>query len=161
MNSCRCGYYGDPTRRCRCTEASVTKYLSRISGPLIDRMDIQTEASTVTYGELHTRPAESSAVIRARVTRARQLQHKRYEGTDIYCNAMLSGSNIAKFCVLNRRAQELMKSAYDSLGLSARAYSRILKVARTIADLEESDGITDMHLAEAIRYRSLDKKFWN
>ena len=161
MNPCRCGYYGDPTRKCRCTEASVTKYLSRISGPLLDRIDIQTEASAVTYGDLQTGPSESSAVIRAKVTRARQLQHKRYTGTDIYCNSMLSGSNVTKFCVMNKRAEELIKSAYDSLGLSARAYSRILKVARTIADMEESDGITDMHIADAVQYRSLDKKFWN
>ncbi len=160
MNPCKCGYFGDRSRRCRCSSTAVTKYLSKISGPLIDRMDIQTEAPSISYEQLGARPAESSAQIKKRVTACRHIQAERYKGRGIHCNASLSGANIEKYCILTSEAKRLIKDAFEALGLSARAYSRILKVSRTIADLEQSENITEIHIAEAVQYRSLDKKFW-
>lgn len=160
MNPCRCGYYGDRSRKCRCSASSVNRYLSRISGPLIDRIDIQTEASSLTYGELRAAPAETSAEIKKRVVRARKIQMERYKGQGIYCNAALAGKNIEKYCVLTNEGREILKNAFETLELSARAHSRVLKVSRTIADLENEERISGLHIAEAIQYRSLDKKFW-
>ncbi len=160
MNPCRCGYFGDSSGRCKCSARSISTYLSRISGPLLDRIDLQIEAANPTYNELHSAPAESSAQIRERVVAARKIQLERYKELGIFCNASLSGKYIEQFCILTDEAKEIIKHAFESIGLSARAYSRLLKVARTIADLEGCDKIESLHIAEAIQYRSLDKKFW-
>ena len=161
MNPCKCGYYGDGTGKCRCSTASVKRYLSKVSGPLLDRIDIAVEAFTVSYGDLKHSGGESSAEIKKRVVMAREIQNSRYKNEPFYSNSALEGDNIEKYCVLTKSAETLLKNAYSSMGLSARGYSRILKVARTIADLENSEQINEMHIAEAISYRSVDKKFWN
>lgn len=161
MNPCRCGYFGDKSGRCKCSERSVSNYLSKISGPLLDRIDLQVEAANPTYNELYSGPSESSAEIRKRVIAARKIQIERYKDIGIYCNAFLSGKHIEEFCVMTDEATALLKNAFESMGLSARAHSRLLKVARTIADLEGTEKIEALHIAEAIQYRSLDKKFWN
>ena len=160
MNPCKCGNYGDPARECTCTPGQIQKYLGRISGPILDRFDMHIEVPTVKYEELSSeRSGETSEDIRKRVNRARKIQLERYKGLNIYCNAQLNSSMIEKFCPLNDECRMILKNAFESLGLSARAHSRILKVARTIADLEQSENITVEYLAEAIQYRSLDKKF--
>ncbi|MDR3553003.1 MAG: YifB family Mg chelatase-like AAA ATPase [Clostridia bacterium] len=162
MNPCPCGYFGHPTKKCTCTPTGVSKYLSRISGPLLDRLDLHVEVPPVEYGEL-TGPqrGEPSEPIRLRVERVRALENERYEGSGISCNARLTPSLLKKFCVLSDEAERLLGSAFEKLGLSARAYDRILKVARTIADLDGSEGIGAAHIAEAVQYRSLDRKYWN
>lgn len=160
MNPCHCGYYGDSARRCRCSESAVAKYLQRVSGPLLDRMDIQVEASSVKYRDLHAPRGETSENIRKRVSAARKIQQERYAGETFFSNARLYGSKIEEFCRLTAGAAALMRSAFTHMKMSARAYTRVLKVARTIADLEGGDIITDMHIAEAVQYRCLDKKFW-
>ena len=162
MNPCKCGYYGDSARECTCTPSQIQNYLGKVSGPMLDRFDLHIEVPSVKYDELSSaEKGESSQSILARVNRARELQLKRYAGTAIYCNAQLTPALIEKHCVLTEDARSLLSGAFDSLGLSARAHSRILKVARTIADLDGSDNIQIVHLAEAIGYRSLDKKFWS
>ncbi len=158
MNPCKCGYYGDSMKPCRCSEGEVHRYLSRVSGPLLDRLDIQVEVPRVTYSDLRTAPAESSADIKKRVEKARKIQLSRYKDSGIYCNAQLSGEGIDKFCTLTEIGRAVLEGAFESMAMSARAYSRILKVARTIADLEGKENIDEMHIAEAIQYRSLDKK---
>ena len=161
MNPCACGYYGHPTRACTCSPNSVTRYLSRISGPLLDRFDLHVEVPPVGYGDLNaTAAAENSAAIRARVNAARQIQLERYAGTPIRTNSQLTPSLLRKHCALSDEADALMKNAFDRLGLSARAYDRLLKVARTIADLDNSEVLRIAHLSEAIQYRSLDRKYW-
>ncbi|MBO4898132.1 MAG: YifB family Mg chelatase-like AAA ATPase [Clostridia bacterium] len=160
MNPCKCGYYGDRSRKCRCTESAIHKYLSRVSGPLLDRIDIQTEAASVSYKDMKAPAAESSAEIKKRVLGARMIQYERYKDEDFYCNAGLSGSKIEKYCTAEPEAEKLLAEAFDSMNLSARAHTRVLKVARTIADLEGAEKISALHIAEAIQYRSLDKKFW-
>lgn len=162
MNPCKCGYYGDSARECTCTPSQIQNYLGKVSGPMLDRFDLHIEVPSIKYDELSSdKKGESSASILDRVNRAREIQLKRYEGTSIYCNAQLTPALIEKHCVLSEEARALLAGAFDSLGLSARAHSRILKVARTIADLDGSDNIQTIHLAEAIGYRSLDKKFWS
>lgn len=161
MNPCKCGYYGDKGGRCRCSEASIKRYLSKVSGPLLDRIDISVEASEISYADLKVSGGESSAEIKKRVVAAREIQIKRYKDETFFSNAELSGDKIEKYCTLTKSAEQLIKNAYSSMGLSARGYSRILKVARTIADLDASIDINEMHIAEAISYRSVDKKFWN
>lgn len=161
MNPCPCGFYNHPNRQCTCTEDSVRRYLSRISGPLLDRIDIHVEVPPVDYDDLTTKSSEeSSESIRQRVNKARDIQTQRYKGTGINCNANLDASQFEKVCVVDDRANMLLKSAFDRLGLTARAYDRILKVARTIADLEGSEIIKSNHITEAIQYRSLDRKYW-
>lgn len=160
MNPCKCGYYGDRNRKCRCSEASVQRYLSKISGPLLDRIDIQTEASSLSYKDIKLPPAETSAQIKKRVVKAREIQAERYKGCGFYTNAGLSGENISKYCELDREAEKVLKGAFEVMHLSARAHSRILKVSRTIADLAGSEKIGMMHVAEAVQYRNLDQKFW-
>lgn len=160
MNPCKCGYYGDRSNKCRCSESNVTRYLSKVSGPLIDRMDIQVEAASLKYSELSMAPGESSESVRKRVVAARRIQLERYKNVGFYSNSALSGKNIEKYCLLTGEAAKLIKSAFENLGLSARAYSRILKISRTIADLDNKEKIDDVHIAEAIQYRTLDKKFW-
>ncbi|UOO37763.1 YifB family Mg chelatase-like AAA ATPase [Oscillospiraceae bacterium CM] len=157
MNPCRCGWYGHPTRRCTCGENSVKKYHERLSGPLLDRIDLHIEVPSLEYEELRDRPqAETSAAIRARVNTARALQQKRYAGSGIECNAYIGSKELEKYCALNDDCEKLMKNAYSRLGLTARSYDRILRVARTIADLAESENIERTHLAEAIQYRTYD-----
>ena len=161
MNPCPCGYYGHPTRKCTCSEGSVQRYLSKVSGPLLDRIDLHVEVMPVEFSDLNDRTkAESSAAIRERVNAARKIQNERYEGTGISCNAMLTPAFLHKFCVLTEGAQNMLKTAFERMGLSARAYDRILKVARTIADLDGSENIDVQHIAEALQYRSLDRKYW-
>ena len=161
MNPCKCGYYPD-MRKCTCTEGDVKKYLSKISGPLLDRIDICAEASRIKYGELKERAvSESSAQIRKRVEKAAEIQNERYRGTSIRFNADLGVSDLKKYCVLGKQEEELMQAAYDRLSLSARVYHRILKVARTIADLDESEEIKTVHLSEAIAYKSIDRRYWH
>lgn len=158
MNPCKCGYYGHPSGRCNCTEQSVRNYRKRISGPVLDRIDLHVQVNSVPYEQLRERrPAESSAMIRQRVNRARAIQRERYGGKGIYCNAQLEPGMMRDCCPLTEGAQNLMAGAFDALGLSARAHDRILKVARTIADLAGEERISEMHIAEAIQYRSLDR----
>ena len=166
MNPCKCGYYGHPTQKCTCSAQDIKKYLSRISGPLLDRIDIQVEMPSLTYEEISSEKAEpaaeTSAAILQRVNRARAFAQERYrDETKLYCNAALSAVQIRKYCKLDAAAQEIIKKAFDRLGLSARGYDRILRVARTIADLEGSEKIKGAHIAEAIQFRSLDRKYFS
>lgn len=162
MNPCKCGYFGHPTKKCTCRAEDIKKYMSRISGPLLDRIDIQIEVPSLTYEELSSDlHAESSAQVRARVNDARRFAAERFEasGVAISSNGEMDAAEVRKFCVLSDAAKALMKSAYDSMGLSARGHDRILKVARTIADLDHSEIIQASHAAEAIQLRRLDKKY--
>jgi magnesium chelatase family protein len=162
MNPCACGYFGDPARECRCSPGQVEKYRSRISGPLLDRIDIHVEAPAVNYKELSSNePAESSAAIRERVVEARKRQGERFaSGKKTNCNARMGHSQIKKFCALDSSGQEMLRHAMEDLQLSARAYDRILKVSRTIADLAGAESIQPEHIGEAIQYRTLDRKLW-
>ncbi|WP_326909185.1 YifB family Mg chelatase-like AAA ATPase [Sedimentibacter sp. MB31-C6] len=162
MNPCPCGYLGDPTHECSCNQGQIDKYLSKISGPLLNRVDIQLEVFPVKYDDLKdTRLEESSESIKNRIIRTRNIQQKRYKSIGIMTNSELSGKHILKYCIVNKESELLLKNAFEVLGLSARAYNKILKVSRTIADLECSDSIETKHIAEAIQYRSLDRKYWN
>ena len=161
MNPCPCGYYGHPTRSCTCSQQAVGRYLSKVSGPLLDRIDLHIEVPPVEFDQLSARQkAESSASIRERVNAARARQQARFAGTDIVSNARIPTSKLKEFCPLTDAANGLLKGAFERMGLSARAYDRLLKVARTIADLDGSDVIDTPHIAEAIQYRSLDRKYW-
>ncbi len=162
MNPCPCGFYNHPEKECLCAPGAVQKYLNRISGPLLDRIDLQIEIVPVSVEKLADhRDAESSEQIRARVIRARAIQEERFSNCEgVYCNAQMSGRQLRRFLVLDKAGSELLKNAMRRLSLSARAYDRILKVARTIADLEESAAIRAYHLAEAINYRNLDREGW-
>ena len=162
MNPCPCGFFGDPSRECRCSRQQIQNYISRISGPLLDRIDLQVEVPAVKYRDLASDFAgEPSASIRERVQRARHLQQERFTQAQIYCNANMESRHLREFCKVEDAAQELLRVAITQLGLSARAYDRILKVARTIADLADSPTIEAEHVSEAIQYRSLDRSFWN
>jgi len=155
---CPCGYYGDPTRECSCAAPVVQRYRTRISGPLLDRIDIQIEVPAVKFRELASPgPGESSADIRARVELARNRQLERFQGRSVYSNAQMSSRDLRLHCQLDRAGERLLEQAMQRLGLSARAYARILKVARTIADLDAQERIAASHVAEAIQYRSLDR----
>lgn len=161
MNPCPCGYYGSKTRSCRCSQREIRRYLDRVSGPLLDRIDIQIEVDAVPVKEISaSAPAESSATVRERVRRARELQQERYKQDGIYCNAALTGRLMKKYCALSPQATAVLHMAVDHMGMSMRAYSRVLKVARTIADLAGSNEISTEHIAEAIQYRELDTKYW-
>lgn len=162
MNPCKCGYFGHSTKKCTCSPAEIKKYISKISGPLLDRIDIQIEMPSLSYEEItSTETAEKSEDIRSRINEARSFAHKRYESEErLYCNAELSPRQIQKYCVMSEKASSMLKKAFDKLGLSARGYDRILRVSRTIADLEKSEIIEDKHIAEAIYFRSLDRKYW-
>jgi magnesium chelatase family protein len=160
MNPCPCGFYGDPQKECVCTLQQIHRYRTRISGPLLDRIDIQVEVPAVRFRDLTDQSAgESSESIRRRVDRARSVQLKRFSGRRIFCNAQMSPRDLRRHCVVDQAGTQLLETAMAKLGLSARAYTRILKVARTIADLEEAETIAAAHVAEAIQYRSLDRAF--
>lgn len=161
MNPCPCGYSGDPLRPCCCSPTQVQRYRGRISGPILDRIDLHLEAPAVRYEDLHSsQAAESSSEIRERVVNARKIQLQRYSKTAIYSNALMKPKHIKKFCQLDSAGEQLLKEAVHRLALSARAYHRILKVARTIADLEQEQQIAPHHLLEAIQYRSLDRRLF-
>jgi magnesium chelatase family protein len=162
MNPCPCGYYNHPDRECTCPPGTVQKYLNKVSGPLLDRIDLHVEVTPVAFSELSTiKPQEKSSSIRERVMKARELQAERYkEHQGVYANAQISSKMLREICVINTAGQNLLKTAMQKLNLSARAYDRILKVARTIADLSASEEIKVEHLAEAIQYRSLDREGW-
>ena len=161
MNPCPCGYYGHPTRKCICSMKKVTSYLSKISGPLLDRFDLHIDVAPVAYGDLSSKTSEeSSADIRKRVMAARAIQEERFRGTSITCNALITPNRLQKMCPMDDGAETMMKDVFDKLGLSARAYDRILKVARTIADLNSCEVISRRHVAAAVQYRSLDRKYW-
>ena len=160
INGCPCGFYGDPSKECTCSTLQIQRYRAKISGPLLDRIDIQVEVPAVRYKELADHSAgESSAVIRARVDRARDVQLARFHGRKIFCNAQMSARDLKRFCQTDPTADKLLETAMTKLGLSARAYTRILKVSRTIADLDGQAEITGAQVAEAIQYRSLDRSF--
>ncbi|CZT55881.1 YifB family Mg chelatase-like AAA ATPase [Solibaculum mannosilyticum] len=162
MNPCPCGYYGHPTRPCTCNKRSANAYLSKISGPLLDRIDIHVEVPPVQFDALSDkRPSESSAAIKERVNRARDIQRERYKDMDFSCNARLTPSSIREACPMTDGAEAMLRQAFDILGLSARAYDRVLKVSRTIADLDGAQIIDAAHVAEAIQYRNLDRKYWS
>lgn len=161
MNPCPCGYYGHPEKRCTCKPEQIRKYISRVSGPLLDRIDIHIEVNPVNYKQLkQNKNIETSKEIRNRVNNARKIQLERYKEYKIFSNSELTPKLIEKFCELDNKGKKIIETAFDKLGLSARAYTRILKVARTIADLEGSERIQEKHIAEAIQYRSLDRKYW-
>lgn len=161
MNPCPCGYLGDPSHECSCTQSQIDKYLGKISGPLLNRIDIQIEVSPVKYDDLkNERQEESSAEIKKRIIKARNIQKERYAKLCIITNSELSGKYISKYCKINNESEKLLKEAFERLGLSARAYNKILKVARTIADIEGNENIETNNIAEAIQYRSLDRKYW-
>ena len=157
-NPCKCGYYGDPAKPCTCSSREAERYLGRLSGPLMDRIDIQVQVPTIRYSDLEScSKEENSETIKKRVNKARAIQKERYSGLDVFCNAGLTGALIREFCKVDDEGRKILRSAFDKLKLSARAHDRILKVARTIADLEESPIIQAVHIAEAIQYRSLDR----
>jgi len=157
-NPCKCGYYGDFTKKCTCSFRDAENYLSRLSGPLMDRIDIHIQVPTLKYNEIENEKVEeSSEEIKKRVNRTRKIQQERYKKYGIYCNAHLKGSMIKEFCKVDEKGKKVLKNAFDTLNLSARAYDRILKVARTIADMEQSENINSRHISEAIQYRALDR----
>lgn len=160
MNPCPCGYYGSNDRKCSCSKTEINRYLNMISGPLLDRIDLHIEVQPVKYQKLDCNEnVENSCQIKERVDKARKIQYLRYSGTGIFSNSQLTPKLIEKYCVLDSNSKKIMEMAFSRLGLSARAYSRILKVARTIADLDNSENIKDKHLLEAIQFRSLDRKY--
>ena len=161
MNPCPCGFFGHPTKPCTCSPKSASSYLSRISGPLLDRIDIHIEVPPVEFDKLNASDkAESSAEIRARVNKARAIQQRRFEGTGILSNAHIPAGKLKEYCVLTESASAMLRIAFDKMGLSARAYDRLLKLSRTIADLDGSEQIDKKHIGEALQYRSLDRKYW-
>ncbi len=160
MNPCPCGFYGTD-KECKCSNENITRYLGRISGPLLDRIDIQVEVNSIKYENLYSdEKEETSKQIQERVNIARNIQKERYKEEGIFSNSELTPSMIEKYCKLDNSGKIILRNAFDKLGLSARAHGRILKVARTIADLDGSDNILDKHLLEAVQYRSLDKKYY-
>jgi magnesium chelatase family protein len=161
MNPCPCGYFGDDTHQCTCSPQKIHRYLNRVSGPLLDRFDIHVELPRVKFEELRSDiSAESSEDIKKRVNDAREMQRERFRGSDTMSNATINAAQLQKFCVIDKEAENVLKIAFEKLGLTARAYDRVLKVSRTIADLDQSEVIKSNHVLEAVRYRSLDRKYW-
>ena len=161
MNPCPCGYYGSRTRPCRCTEHEIRRYLDRISGPMLDRIDLQIEVDAVPVKEINSgAQPETSEAVAERVNAARRVQNERYRDTGIYCNAQLNNAMIRKFCAVSNETAEILNLSVERLHLSMRAYNRVLKVARTIADLAGHQDISAEDVAEAIQYRELDTKYW-
>jgi len=162
MNPCPCGFYNHPKKECSCTDAAVAKYLNRVSGPLLDRIDIHIEVPPVEYDALTARGnEETSAAVRARVNAARRIQTERFKDHRAKCNAQIDAAQFDRVCVTDDKADRLLKAAFDKLALTARAYDRIMKVARTIADLDGSEVIRAPHISEAVQYRTLDRKYWH
>lgn len=161
MNPCPCGYYGHPTKKCTCPQGAAAKYLSKVSGPLLDRLDIHIEVPQVEFKKLSDdEKGESSAEIKKRVDNARRIQQKRFEGTTVKCNAKMTAAMTREYCRIGEKEKAFLEKSFEKLGLSARAYDKILRVARTIADLDSKADIELIHLTEAVQYRSLDRKFW-
>ena len=161
MNPCPCGYFGSLDKECTCSKEAISRYMGKISGPLLDRIDIQIEVTPVKYQKLENDSNQiKSEDIRERVNKARKIQVGRYKDYEIYSNSELTPKLTEKYCKLDVNSKKIMQEAFEKLGLSARAYERILKVARTIADLDEKENIETKHIAEAIQYRSLDRKYW-
>ena len=161
MNPCPCGFYGSKTKECTCTREQVNKYIGKLSGPLLDRIDIHIEVQSVPFDKLSSdRPEESSKTIKERVDKARKIQNERYKEDKILSNSELTPELIKKYCKLNDECLKLLKQAFDKLELSTRAHDKIIKLARTIADLDGSQDILPKHIAEAIQYRNLDRKYW-
>ena len=162
MNPCPCGYYSHPTKPCQCTPGQIHKYLNKISGPLLDRIDIQIEITPLSFDELsRTQPGEHSSAIRERVIRARQIQEERYRGTPgIHCNAQMTPALMRQYATPAPQDMSMLREVINRMQLSARAYDRILRLARTIADLEGAEHILTHHLAEAVGYRNLDRESW-
>jgi magnesium chelatase family protein len=162
MNPCPCGYYNHPDKECVCTPGNIQRYLNKISGPLLDRIDIHIEVVPVSYDELSAvRPSETSEMVRERVIRSREMQNQRFsEFAGLHSNAQMSSKMLRQHCEIDAAGKNLLKKAMENVGLSARAYDRILKVSRTIADLDGNQNIQAHHLAEAINYRSLDRESW-
>ncbi len=161
MNPCPCGYYGSKIRKCRCNQNEIRRYLDRVSGPLLDRIDIQIEVDAVPVKEINQdKPAESSAEVALRVRKAREIQQARYQGEGIHCNAQLDSRLLKRYCNLTGEASTLLHMAVDRMGMSMRAYGRVLKVARTIADLRGDPEISVKDVAEAVQFRELDQKYW-
>ena len=163
MNPCPCGFWNDPTRECRCSPNQIQRYIGRISGPLLDRIDIHIDVPAVKFRELRGEAApetDSSATIRQRVIKARERQQHRFASEKIFANAAMTPRMIRSFCAIDSQSEKMLESAMQRLGLSARAYDRILKVSRTIADLEGVDAINSNHVSEAVGYRSLDRTYW-
>ncbi|PKN80933.1 MAG: magnesium chelatase [Candidatus Cloacimonetes bacterium HGW-Cloacimonetes-1] len=164
MNPCPCGYFGSniPNHHCNCPMTSIQRYRSKISGPLLDRIDIHVEVPTVTYADLSSLPTgDNSATIRKRVNRARQIQHDRFREESIFCNTQMNSKMLRKYCKIDESSHKLLQNAIDKMGYSARVFDRILKVSRTIADLEGDSEIRPEHISEAISYRTLDRKYWD
>lgn len=162
MNPCPCGYFGHPRRKCVCSPKKSAAYLSKISGPLLDRFDMHIEVAPVEFEDLSSKlKTESSAEIRKRVIAAREIQNQRFKGTGITCNALITSDKLQEFCRLDDGAETMLKAVFDKLDLSGRAYDRILKVARTMADMDNSEVIRRQHIAAAAQYRSLDRKYWS
>lgn len=160
MNPCECGYYGSDLKKCTCNAKSIKRYVGKISGPMFDRIDLHIEVKPVEYEKLaFTNKSETSKEIRDRVNAARNIQLERYKEIGIFCNAELDSSLLEKFCKLDKKSREILKKAFERFGLSARAHDKILKIARTIADLDNSEEIQYKHIAEAIQYRALDKTY--
>ncbi|MBE6538266.1 MAG: ATP-binding protein, partial [Ruminococcaceae bacterium] len=162
MNPCKCGYFGHPTEKCSCGEGAVARYISRISGPLLDRIDIEVEMPSLSIDEMTSdKKGESSAQIRERVVRAREMAAKRFEGMKgVYCNALIRPGTPSDIIKISENSLSLLRRSFSAIGLSARAYDRIIRVARTIADLDGSEIIEPKHVAEAVQYRTLDRKYW-
>lgn len=162
MNPCPCGFYGHADHVCTCPAGAPARYLAKVSGPLLDRIDIHVEVQPVEFSEIsQIKPSEKSEDIKKRVNKARQIQHKRFKGSKTTCNAHMTPRETRQYCVLDDAGKALLQNAFDRMGLSARAYDKILKLARTIADLAGEDNITSSHVAQAIQYRNLDRKFWS
>ena len=161
MNPCPCGFYGSIDKKCTCSPDMINRYIGKISGPLLDRIDIQIDVTPVKYQKLaNNEKPETSAEIKARVDSARKIQNDRYKNYGIFSNSELTPNLTEKYCKLDEASSKIIQNAFERLGLSARGYGRILKVARTIADLEGKEHISSSHVAEAIQYRSLDRKYW-
>jgi magnesium chelatase family protein len=161
MNPCPCGFRGHPKKECTCADNAAKRYLSKVSGPLLDRIDIHIEVPPVDFGKLSSAvPSESSAEIKKRVNAARQIQRERFKGTGVTCNAKMTPSQTKEFCRPTEEAMQFLEKVFNSLDFSARAYDKILRVARTVADLEGCQAIETRHIMQAVQYRSLDRKIW-